>query len=138
MILDDLTVLLQAHLPAGTTIFKGRIPPDPPGPAVPDEIIALLPVPGLPPEHVHDSAGPAVRQPVIQVRFRGRATQGGYAAMWAKAEQAYVVLDSVNNQIINGVFYRTIRVLGDVAGLGEDEFARPALAFTVRAQRAGS
>lgn len=137
MILDDLAMYLEAQ-GLGTrrvTIFAGRIPEDAPGSGVADGIIVLFAVPGLGPEHVHDIVGPAVSQPVVQVRVRGAAVPGGYAAMWSTAEQAYKVLDSVRNQTINGVFYRHILALQSPFGLGEDQYNRPTLVFNVRCAR---
>lgn len=137
MILDDLAVRLQtAGLGTlGTTIFKGRLPPDAPGPAVADEIITLLPVPGLPPRRVHDIVGPAIEQPVVQVRLRGRATPGGYAALWAKALQTFLALDGVVNTTINGVWYEALFALQSPFGLPEDEWNRPTVIFNVLARR---
>jgi hypothetical protein len=140
VVLDDLAVYLQAQ-GLGTrsqTIFEGRIPSDAPGSGVADQIITLFAVPGLPPQHVHDIVGPAVDQPVVQVRVRGSAAQGGYAAMWTQAEQAYRLLDSVRNQVVNGTFYQAILALQSPFGLGEDQYQRPFLAFNVRCAKAAS
>lgn len=135
MVLDDLAVLLQMEGlgTVGTNLFEGRIPQDAPG--VPDALIALFAVPGLSPEHTHDIAGPAVEQAVVQVRVRGTATQGGYAAAWQKVTQAFLALDGVHNQTVNGVYYRQIRALQSPFGLAEDESARPHLVFNVLCQK---
>src|ERR1043166_7924080 len=125
MVLDDLGIYLQTQGlgTLGTNIFKGRIPQDAPGTGVPDELIALFPVPGLPPEHTHDIVGPAVEQPMVQVRIRGGTTAGSDASAWTKAQQAFVALDSVRNQVINGVFYRQIMAMSSPDGrLGADQW----------------
>ena len=137
MVLDDLAIYLQAQGLGmrGTTIFEGRLPADAPGGGVADALIVLFPVPGLSPLHVHSIVGPGVEQPVVQVRIRGGTTQGAYAAMWATAEQAFVALDSISNQAINGTFYQRIMALQSPFALPEDEYGRPTLIFNVRCVR---
>jgi hypothetical protein len=56
--------------------------------------------------------------------------------MWAKAMQAYVALDSVTNQIINGTYYEKILALQEPFGFPEDEWRRPALAFNILCRKA--
>ena len=134
MVLDDLAIFLQTQGlgTRGTNILEGRLPPDPPGAAVPDELIVLFAVPSPGPDHVHDIVGPALVRPVVQVRWRGRATQGGYAALWTKAEAAFVALDSVRNQVINGVKYLNIMALQSPNGaIPDDQYNRPTLVFSV-------
>jgi hypothetical protein len=140
VVLDDIAVYLQTQGlgTRGSTIFEGRIPPDAPGGGVADQIIALFSVPGLPPQHVHDIVGPAVEQPMVQVRVRGSAAQGGYAAMWALAEQAGRLLDSVRNLSVNGTFYLAIMLQQAPVGLPEDQYQRPSLVFHVRCTKAAS
>jgi Bacteriophage minor capsid protein len=138
LVLDDIGLYLQTQGlgTLATDIFKGRLPEDAPGAGVLDEVIALFAVPGQPPRRVHDIPGPGVSQPVVQIRFRGSASAGGYSAMWAKALQAYVALDSVTNQVINGVFFEKILALQEPFGFPEDEWRRPALGFNILCRRA--
>jgi hypothetical protein len=56
--------------------------------------------------------------------------------MWAKAMQAYVALDSVTNQTINGIFYEKILALQEPFGFPEDEWRRPGLGFNVLCRKA--
>ena len=138
MILDDLGLYLQAQGlgTRGSTIFEGRIPPEPPGSGIVDQILVLFSVPGLGVLHVHDDAGAGVEQPVVQVRLRGSAAQGGYAAMWSKATQAFLALDSVRNQVLNGTFYQSILALQSPFGFPEDQYERPYVLFNVRCAKA--
>jgi len=72
---------------------------------------------------------------VVQVRLRGQAAQGGYAAMWTKAMTAFVLLDSVVNQTINSTFYERILALQSPFGLPDDQYNRPFLVFNVLCQK---
>lgn len=137
MILDDIGLYLQAEGlgTRGSTIFEGRIPPEPPGSGIADQIIVLFSVPGLGVLHVHDAPGASVEQPVVQVRLRGSAAQGGYAAMWTTATQTFLALDSVRNQVLNGTFYLAILALQSPFGFPEDQYERPFLVFNVRCAR---
>ncbi len=138
MILDDMGVHLQGLGlgTLGTSLFKGRVPQDAPGGVVPDELIALFSVPGLPPDHTHDISGPAVEQPVVQVRVRGGTVPGAYASAWAKAYQAFLALDAVTNTTINGVFYQRIMALQSPFGQADDQYNRPFVVFHVRCVKA--
>ena len=134
MVLDDIALYLQAQGlgTRGTTIFEGRLPPEPPGSGIADQILVLFSVPGLGVLHVHDDPGASVEQPVVQVRVRGSAAQGGYAAMWARATQAFTALDSVRNQTLSGTFYQAILALQSPFGFPEDQYERPFVLFNVR------
>jgi Bacteriophage minor capsid protein len=138
VVLDDIGLFLQTQGlgTLATDIFKGRLPEDAPGAGVLDEIIALFAVPGQGPVRVHSLVGPGVEQPVVQVRLRGSASAGGVTAMWTRAMQAFIALDSVTNQTINGVFYQKILALQSPFSLPEDEWRRPTLIFNVLCRKA--
>jgi Bacteriophage minor capsid protein len=140
MVLDDLGVFLHTLGlgTLGTSLFKGRVPHDAPGSAVPDELIALFSTPGLPPAHTHDISGPSVEQPVVQVRVRGGTAPGAYASAWAKAYQAFLALDAVKNATINGVFYQRILALQSPFGQPDDQYNRPFVVFHVRCLKSPS
>jgi hypothetical protein len=133
-VLADLATFLQTQglgTPA-STILAGTIPEDVAG--APDEVMYLLETPGLAPEHVHDIIGPAVEQPVIQIRIRGRPY--GYEAARAKAQQAFVALDSLVNTTLSGTAYRQVMALQSPFLLQVDDWHRPHIVFHVRCQKA--
>src|SRR5262245_45110840 len=111
MILDDLGLFLQANGfgTLGSSLFLGTLPQDAPGAGVQDQVLALFEIPGMPPEKTHDIVGPAVENAAIQCRWRGQPF--GYAAIRTQAQAAFILLDSVVNQTINGVWYRQIMAL---------------------------
>jgi hypothetical protein len=90
---------------------------------VQDVVLGLIEVPGLPGIRVHDLPGVSIRQPVVQLRWRGAPY--GYQAARQQAEAAHVLLAEVVNQTINGTFYLNILTLHDPYGQPADEWNRP-------------
>lgn len=137
MILDDLGLFLQDNGFGilGQTIFLGSLPQDAPGSDVQDAVLALFEVPSLPPEMVHDIPGPAVEQAAVQLRWRGAPWE--YATVRTQAGNAFRLLGSVVNQMINGVFYRQILLLSSPHALPSDEWNRPAILFEIVCARDG-
>lgn len=135
MLLDELGVFLQTAGigTVGVTLFKGTMPLDTPA-TVETPLVALLEVPGLPPQRSHDTPPSRVEQPVIQVVSRGAPY--GYAAARATAQAAWDALDGVANQTLSGTAYLMIQALQSPFLLRIDDMHRPTITFTVRCQRA--
>lgn len=133
--LDDLGLFLQAHGfgTLGQTLFLGTLPEDPPGPNIPAPILGLFEVPGLPPDLTHDLLGPSVEHPSVQLRWRGAPY--GYAVIRQQAGQAFRLLGSVVNQVINGVFYQQLTCLQSPHALPADEWDRPSILFEILCAR---
>lgn len=135
-LLDDIAIYLES-LGVGTrgvTLFEGTLPQEGPGLGPPDQVIALYEIPGMGAEHIHNVVGPAVEQPSVQVRVRGAPF--GYAQARALAQQAFLALDGLTNQTLNGTFYRSIFALQSPFGLGTDAWNRPAILFNIRCAKA--
>jgi hypothetical protein len=71
----------------------------------------------------------------VQVRLRGRASPGGYAALWSRTTQAFLALDGRVNQMINSTWYEAIVALQSPFSLPEDEWQRPFVVFNVLCRR---
>jgi hypothetical protein len=135
MVLEDIGLYLQTNGlgTLGQTIFLGMLPLDQPGGGVQDAVLGLFEVPGLPPTHSHDAAGPRYEQPMVQLRFRG--TPYGYQAARMQAGEAFTLLDSVVNQTINGTRYLWMQAMQSPFGQPADEWNRPFVVFEVRCAR---
>lgn len=133
MLLDDLAELLQTAGVGtlGETIFKGRLPMDAPHVLVQDAVLALIEVPGLPAERVHDGPGANIEQPMIQVLSRGLPHD--YMEARTRAETAYLALDGLTNVTLSGTVYLWIVAQQPPFVLRhEDSMGRPHVVFTVR------
>lgn len=132
MVLDDfMTLLSEAGLgiPA-QTLFKGAMPLDAPGAAVPDEVIALVETPGLPALYVHGVARERIAQPVVQVEIRSK--QYDYESGRAKAEAAWQALDGLSNVTVNGTYYLWCLALEMPYRVRFDDLSRSHFLFRVR------
>jgi Bacteriophage minor capsid protein len=130
-ILDDVGILLvNAGVGTlGTTLFLGSIPAD--GTVSPeDTIAAVIPIPGLPPVHVHNEPLASYQQPVFQIVTR--SAPYGFAAAMARAEAALVALDGVRNQTVGGTCFLWITSLQSPWSLRTDDYNRYYLVFNVR------
>jgi Bacteriophage minor capsid protein len=132
-VLDDLGLFLQTAGVGtlGTTLFKGRIPMDAPHVLVEDAVLALIEVPGLPANRVHDGPAANIEQPMIQVLSRGHPHD--YVEARTRAEAAYVALDGLTNVTLSGTFYLWIYAQQPPFVLRQaDEMGRPLIVFSVR------
>lgn len=135
--LDDIGAYLQSVGVGtlGTTLFKGRLPLDAPHILVQDAVQALIEVPGLPPERVHDGPVASIDQPMIQVVTRGQPHD--YAEARTRAETAYLALDGLSNVTLSGTAYLWIRAQQPPFVLRQaDEMGRPVIVFSVWCARA--
>ncbi len=133
--LADLAAYLEAQ-GLGTravSIFQGSLPMDAPLVAVQDAVIGLIPIPGFAPHHIHNEPGPVIEMPVIQILIRG--AQYGFAAAEARAQAAFIALDSVRNQTLSGTFYLGVMALQSPFFLRNDDSNRPILVFSVRCEK---
>ena len=136
-VLDDLGTLLQAGGVGmlGSTLFKVRIPLDVAGTPAQDSLLALIEVPGLPPERVHDGREASVEQPMIQVVARGLPHD--YMDARTRAQAAYDTLDGLTNLYLGTTFYREIWAQQPPFVLRQaDDLGRPLIVFTVRCAKA--
>lgn len=131
---EDLGQLLQAEGfgTLGQTIFlrNRTVFRDPPGSQIPDKILGLFDIPGLPPAQTHDSGGPSVEYPHVQLRWRSAP----YDYVWpsTQAHAVFLLFGSIANQVLNGVFYQQILPLESPFGQPEDEWNRPYTVLEVR------
>jgi hypothetical protein len=134
MLLEDLGTFLQSN-GLGTlaiSLFLGSVPMDDPRHPTPDELIALIEVPGLPPVRTHDTA--RYEQPMVQVLTRGEPH--GYAAARHQAEDAWLLLDGLGNQALSGTFYLWIVAMQSPYFLHTDARNRPVILFNIRCAKA--
>lgn len=137
MVLDDLGTLLQAAGVGtlGATLFKGRIPLDVPGGTAQHSLLALIEVPGMPSERVHDGRDASVEQPMIQVVARGLPHD--YMDARTRAQAAYETLDGLTNVYLGTTFYREIWAQQPPFVLRQsDDLGRPIIVFTIRIAKA--
>ena len=135
MILDDMALLLE-EAALGTqavSIFKGGIPPDVPQTPVPDAVIGLVELPGLPDVLTHAGSNGRVEQPQVQVVIRGNPHD--YQGARATAHQAWSLLDHIANQRLNGTWYLWVKSNMAPYWLKTDEMNRPHIVFTIRAAK---
>ena len=134
MLLDELGLFLQqqGHGTLGTTLFRGKLPLDAPGLSVADQVIALIPVPGLPPVREHGLT--RFEQPVVQVLTRG--AQYGEEAAFAKAQATWLSLDGLSNVVLSGVTYLWIMAMQSPYYLRVDDWGRPHVLYNLRCARA--
>jgi hypothetical protein len=130
-LLDDLGAYLatQGVGVLGSTLFLGSMPPD--IAATPnDELVAVIPIPGM--ASVHDlAAGPATfTQPFFQIVTR--STPHGFAAAMARAEAAFVALDGLHNLTLGGTFVLWVVALRSPYALRQDDLARHHIIFDIR------
>src|SRR5215510_10865141 len=117
----------------GQTLFKSKLPLDVATGAGPDAVMALIPVPGLPPAHVHTQQQAAYEQPVVQVHTRGIPYDDEECMQRAMA--AFLALDGLANITLSGVWYLWVQAMQSPYTLYTDELARPHVIFTVRCAR---
>lgn len=129
MFADDIVTILEA---AGvgvraSTIFVGSKASLPtPGPSSDVAFITLVVTGGSAPEGTHNSIDvPGYVRPSAQVV--ARATH--YSAAEAMAQAAYVALFPVRNRFVNGTWWRQVTMKQEPFDLGEDNNARPRVAF---------
>lgn len=137
MVLDDLGVYLHTVGVGvlGVTLFKGRIPLDAPHILVQDAVLALIEVPGLPADRVHDGTAANIEQPMIQVVARGLPHD--YMDARLRADAAYLALDGLSNVVLNGTAYLWVLAQQTPFALRQaDEMGRPLVAFNVRVGKA--
>lgn len=135
-VLDDLGTYLQTAGVGilGTTLFKGRLPLDAPNVLVQDSAMALIEVPGLPADRVHDGPVANIEQPMIQVVSRGLPHD--YMDARTRAEAAYLALDGLTNIVLSGTKYLWIFAQQAPFVLRQaDDLGRPLIVFNVRAAK---
>lgn len=135
-VLDDLGLYLEdvgVGIP-GETLFLGQVPLDVPGVAVQDALLALIEVPGLPPERVHTRRDAVIEQPVIQVLARG--LQHDYVEARTRAQTAWLALDGLANVTLNGTHYLWIQALQSPFLLRTDAMGRAVIIFNIRCAKA--
>jgi minor capsid protein len=131
VILDDLGTLLQTAGVGvlGSTLFLGSMPPD--TVATPNaELVAVIPIPGMPSVHSLADQVATFQQPFYQVLVR--STPYGFAAAMQRAEAAFVVLDGLHNVTVGQTYVLWIVALRSPYALRQDDAARFYLAFDVR------
>jgi hypothetical protein len=136
MILDDLGLYLQtAGLGTlGTTLFLGTLPLDAPNITTADAITALVETPGFPPVYIHDVVPPSREQPVVQILTRGSPYDYAGARTWA--QDIFMALGSIHNQVLSGTLYLSCLPLQSVFKLRDDDFARPIMTVQFRVDKA--
>lgn len=137
LVLDDLGAFLETAGVGilGQTLFKGRLPMDAPHVLVQDAVLALIEVPGLPADRVHDGPAANIEQPMIQVLSRGLPHD--YMDARTRAEAAYLALDGLTNVTLSGTAYLWIYAQQPPFVLRqEDNMGRPHVAFNIRCAKA--
>lgn len=132
-VLDDLGTFLQTAGVGilGTTLFKGRLPLDAPNVLVQDSAMALIEVPGLPSDRVHDGPAANIEQPMIQIVSRGLPHD--YMDARTRAEAAYLALDGLSNVTIGSSRYLWVMAQIPIHTLRQaDDLGRPLVHFVVR------
>lgn len=129
MFTDDVVTILEAAGVGvgGSTIFVGSKAALP----TPDSdsdvaFITIVATGGTSPEGTHNSIdGPAYVRPSAQIVARAMKL----SLAEAKAQEAYNALFKVRNQFVNGTWWRQVMMKQDPYDLGEDDNARPRVAF---------
>lgn len=129
MFTDDVVTILETAGVGtyGSTIFVGSKAVLP----TPDSesevaFITIVATGGAAPEGTHNSTDvPAYVRPSAQVVARASK----YSLAEAKALQAYLALFKVRNQFVNGTWWRQVTMKQEPFDLGEDDNARPRVAF---------
>jgi len=137
-VLNELATYLAAQglgTPA-VDLFLYGIPQDVPEAIIRDAVLALIPVPGLPPLRVQDGFDTSIEQPVVQVLVRG--TPYGSQAAMARATLAYAALGAISNQILSGIAYLGVYPMQNPWVLRVDTQSRPYFVFSVRCAKAAS
>ena len=136
MLLEDLGNYLQAEGlgTLGTTLFLGGLPVDAPNISTLDAITALVETPGFPAEYVHDVVSPSREAPVVQVLTRGAPYDYATARQWA--QEIWVALGSIRNQVLSGTFYLGVQPIQSVFKLRDDDFARPLMTCQFKCDKA--
>lgn len=99
-----------------------------------DAFAVLASTPGTTPDWVHNHAGPKYRKPGVQVRVRARKTTDAFAL----AEAIYLSLTAINNQVVNGVWYRSVKPLQEPSGaMGPDDIGRAQVSFNLICDKRG-
>jgi hypothetical protein len=109
------------------------LPVDAPGITTPDAIAALVETPGFPAEYVHDVVAPSRDRPVCQILTRGAPYDYATARAWA--QDIWVALGSIRNQVLSGTFYLGVQPLQAPFKIRDDDYARPIMSFQVRCDK---
>jgi hypothetical protein len=127
--MEDLVSLFEGagyDLQYGTNLFKGpkaKIPESTPGP-----FVSIIRSGGLGSEGTHNSLDvPAYERPSAQIVCR--AVNYDDAELMAK--QLHALLWKVQNQFINGTWWRQLNVRSEPFDLPVDEKGRPRVAFNI-------
>lgn len=124
----DLIVLLQSAglgLIYGTNLFKG---PKAKIPAGDGPFVSLIRTGGLGSEGTHNSVDvPAYERPTAQIIVRAT----NYDDAETMAQQLYDFLWPIQNQEINGTWWRELNVRSEPFDLPPDEKDRPRIAFNI-------
>jgi hypothetical protein len=136
VVLDDLGDYLQVEGLGvlGTTLFLGGLPVDAPNITTVDAITALVETPGFPAEYVHDVVTPSRDLPVVQILTRGAPYDYATARAWA--QDIWMALGSIRNQVLSGTWYLGVRPIQSVFLLRSDDFARPLMTAQYRIDKA--
>jgi hypothetical protein len=135
MLLDEVAIYLQGAGmgTVGVSLYKGAVPLDGPGLPVQDAIIVLIPVPGLPPVHIHNQVACAYEQPVLQILTRGAPYDFEETAL--RAHAVFATLDGLSNLTIGQGQYLWISAMQSPFSLPYDSSNRPIIVFNVRCAR---
>lgn len=87
-----------------------------------DALTALVETPGFPAEYVHTPAGVSWERPVCQILVRGAPHD--YATARLKAQDIYLALGKITNQVLSGTYYFWCLPIQSVAPLRSDDVGR--------------
>jgi Bacteriophage minor capsid protein len=131
-VLTDLGTYLQAegHGTLATDLFLGGLPQDAPNITTQDAVTALVEIPGYPVKKVHDVVGVSWEEPVVQILTRGAPYDYEGARAWA--QNIFLSMAEIQNQILSGTFYLWALPEHSVYKLRDDDFARPIMSCQFR------
>jgi hypothetical protein len=122
VILDELGDYLESHGVGvqNTSIFLGNIPD-----VAQDPVVAIFEYPGLPIERTHTTKYDKTR---IQVQVRSKS----YPTGRQKITDVFNILDTIENQVIDGVRYQAVQGLQAPSFLSRDELNRIIFVFNAQ------
>lgn len=129
----DLLFYIEAQLgyKFGTEMFRGprAVMPNGDGP-----FTSIIENQGFAPEGTHNAAGAAYLNPSAQLLTRAAK----YSVARTRAQQLWDLLQPVQNQFIDGTWWRELHMQGEVFDLTPDEQGRVRVAFNIDAVKRSS
>ena len=108
-IVDDIYVKLTDN---GFVCYKAYVPPGSVATVISD--VVVFPAGGIAPEHTVANNDCVTDKPQFQILVRNRVFESGMET----AEQIRNILDGISNETINGNFYYSINMIGDINYIG--------------------